>query len=56
MISIWFFVALVVALVATHLLQRRSVAEATHATEGEHMIDGHDAKASGHKRRNGCCH
>lgn len=56
MISIWFFVALAVACVGTHLLQHRCVAETTHAPDGKPIIDGHDVKAHGHKRGNGCCH
>lgn len=55
MISIWFFVALVVAFFAIHLLRHRYV-HATDATEREHMIRGRDAQASGGKRGSGCCH
>lgn len=56
MISIWFFVALVIALVAVYLLGLRSTAQAAHAIDGEHMVDGHDVKVTEHKRGHGCCH
>ncbi len=56
MISIWFFVALIVAFVAVQLLRRRYVGQATHANDGEHMIDHRDVKADGNKRSGGCCH
>ena len=51
MISIWFFVALVVAFVAIHLLRHRDAVHAAHPTESGHM--GH---ASRGKRGTGCCH
>ncbi len=48
MTSIWFFVALAVALVAVNLLRHRHVAR-------EHRNDGHDVKASRGNRGSGCC-
>jgi hypothetical protein len=56
MVSIWFFLALVVAFVAIHLLRHRDVVHATHAPDGKDMIGSHDGKADGCKRGNGCCH
>jgi hypothetical protein len=56
MTSIWFFVALAVACVATYLLRHRYVAEAIHAPDCQPIIDGHEGKAHGHKCGNGCCH
>jgi hypothetical protein len=53
-ISIWLFVALAVACVAMHLIQHGP--QATHTTDGEHMVDGHDVKPADHKRGHGCCH
>lgn len=56
MISIWFFVALVVALVAVYLLGLRSTGQTTQATDSRHMVDGHDVKATKHRHGNGCWH